>query len=1132
MSASKSRLRTATGGRPHSTLNGEKIKTSHGVRKLKIPSAPIEQLRNVAKTNQETAAYIANLESEREVLFERIQALQEHLIRDQDVIGGLKSKISQLTMGASSFTSTLTTSHPVDYGATSGNASVITPANCVDFLRNRPMILAYFLGFDEDFLDFSCSVNKTVQPLFFGYSSRQLNRIAECFSLFQELSSNIQRLEFIPTCVAKVQKIFMTNSVLNLIRDPKSGKFECLIDGKEMHYEITEQTSSVAHALEKQEVFVQNQNSLSESLHLDVIFNPNCNPSIIIPIGNDATLYIISQKTGKYNSYSPEDQIVAIFLSYLLKPLYNEHLKFLNLMKEVELRRNICTFEKSLLSKSNFSLLLPFLFSVINSYTGANDADIFIVGEDSFYSFDVVEGRLKKKQYPFTGIPKLIVETKKQFVTDRLNSHECKEFDSAIDMWSLNKCYAGFPIIVDNNVVAVLCMIDKIASNSFTGWDIDFLYSISSSLAVVLPQCLESSGENVTNLSMTNLKTFTNLISNISKEKMNEKDALSILSKPLYDLFKFEWFAIYTKNQRDIVKRLVSLHNGENYDKSVLNDESAINIFNLDSLIVASDIIQIVALVKPDIPIAQTMLIAHNEKVAIVAFNICSLDEVHKSLFTASLSIISDAIEIDAMKEEIVDNRNAGTSLRNVLDVTTTAIQSEDPFLSILTMLCDLITMNTFSLFQYDKKSQNYQMFMVGKDTRPVQVSADDSLIDYASGLDEPVLIEKFASSNYGASKILHIFPFFTHVLVVPFDKANNVFAVFVGESITLNYDTLLNYFYPIILCFYKNYVLLNQKAISPYSTSEFFNSKLLDSEISARLFSVTNLTETQCIEVVVKMFQNLDLLAAMQTDSEAIAETALAIRSAYNNLPFHNWLHAIDTTQFVYSCLIRGRMRRYFSPLQMAALLLGSLCHDVGHTGVNTTFHVKTKSNIYFAFGEQSPLERYHATIAAKVLEQSPIFPGIDTASFWKFFINIIVATDMVRHFEFLESFKGIVDRFEYGKELHRLILAQFLVKCGNVANTTRPFDVALFFGKALLEEYQNQTDQEKEVNVELTKFGDTDGMPLWEIEIAFYTGIVSPMLKLLSRMTPDLNDFNIQMEDNKMQWGDYGRRQTQNQS
>lgn len=92
-------------------------------------------------------------------------------------------------------------------------------------------------------------------------------------------------------------------------------------------------------------------------------------------------------------------------------------------------------------------------------------------------------------------------------------------------------------------------------------------------------------------------------------------------------------------------------------------------------------------------------------------------------------------------------------------------------------------------------------------------------------------------------------------------------------------------------------------------------------------------------------------------------------------------------------------------------------------------------------------------------------------------------------------------------------------------MANTTRTFDVAFQFGQGLLDEYKNQSEKEKEINVELTKFSDVgdfkDGVTsLWAIEISFYTGIVAPLYKLLQTMVPDLADFKLQMEDNKRQW------------
>lgn len=1141
--SANSRLKTASGARPLSSIGTEKNKTSHGTRKPKNQSAPVEKLRNLTKLNQETAMQISKLDSDRDKLFSRIQALQDHLIQEQDLISGLKSKISQLTNGVSNFTTSNTTLNREDDLSSTSKSKLISPANCNEFLQNRPMILTYILGFDEDFIKFIANIDDQTKPLFITKSSNQLNRFYSCFLLFQTLTNKVQSYEFISICKEKMKAIFNTNTIIFLIKDPKTAKFECFFDDKELYYEINEQNSMIAASLNRQEVIMQNQNVLSDTLRVDLILNPNCQPTILIPVSKEACILILSDKTGDDKNFSPEDQIVSIFLSELLRLLFDDHLRFLNLMKEVELRRFISLFQREIITKNDLQLLLPYLYRVVSEFTLANDVELFILGEKSFYTIEFEEGKMNKKKLPFSGIPRNVIETKKIFITEKLSSQETSFFDSAIDMWGMNKCYAAFPIFLNNTEpIAVFCVIDKNQSNSFNGFDIEFLESISSSIGVVLPKCIESSGQSPNYLPFTNLKKFVNNVSHLNRQFVNENDSVSKMVKDLQSLFQCEWITVYSKNQRNFVKRLLTLYKDEIVGKSIILDESLNSIFNREKKFIAeTEMTKISSFFKISVSIVQSLLYAHDDNIAIFCFNCCSIDEIHKSIMKSSLTAISYAYEIESSKQEINDNRNSGISLRNVFDVTTTAMQNENPFLSLLTMICDLISMTTFALFRYEKSKESYEIFLSGKEVKEGSIDFSDSFIRYAATIEnKTVLIDKFVSTEYSSSQIVQLFPYFSHVVIFPVDFQKSVFAVFVGESVTMNYELLLIHFSPIILCLYKNYVLKNESVVveSNVKSDLYLKLNVVDSEISARLFSVQKYDENYLVGIVVKMFQNLDLIAVMRIiEPSDFLATILSIRSAYDENPnsFHNFRHAVDCTQFIYSCLVRGRMRRYFTPIQMSALLLAALCHDVGHKGLNSSFHVKAKTNLFFTFGDQSPLERFHCAKAHQILQKSPIFSGIDKPQFWNFFVNSIVATDMMRHFEFIESFKKISNRFEFGNERHQLVLAQFLIKCANVANTTRTFDVAFHFAEGLLIEYKNQSEKEKEINVELTKFCDDESLSgnnelrLWSIEVAFYTGIVAPMLKLLSTMVPDLSDFRLQMEDNKRQWEEYGQKQIQ---
>lgn len=1122
---SNSRLRPTTGTRAMANITIDMIKTSHGSRKIKNTANPIEQLRNLTKSNQDLSIKISEFDLERERHFERIKMLQEHLIKDEDLISGLKSKIYQLTMGeyTESLMDTATKKKSLDKtNPLFEEIHSLSPSNCVDYLKNRPMILTYIVGFDEDFVNFSLNIDSETQLMFLSYSFSQLMRFSDSFSLFQTLSAKLNSLDFLSVCNEKLRGLFYTNTVLNLIRDQSTTKFNCNQDGRDMRYEIDQENSSISSSLSNQDVIMLNEINISDAPRLDVVLNPNGFPSIILPTGHDSAFLIISENSN--NVFTPEDQIVAIFLSHLLTPLYEEHLNFLNLLKQTELRRSIHLFQKELINKTNCLQLLPFLYSSISGFTGANDIELFFLGNNIFYTFDAAKNQLKKKVFKYTGIPKRIIETKEPYFAERLNSHEHTDFDTSIDMWCLNKSFVGFPIINnENEAIAVLSMTEKNQSNSFSSYDIEYLQEVSSSLSTILPHIIESEGENPVPNGFSQIQKFANHIFELTKDKVHENNAIQSVMKMISDLFNSEWLTIFVKQNDDSIKQLMTLDHGEVSNDRIIHELTSEVIFG-QAYFFSTDMNEILTKYKIDLSFVRSMLAIHNGKVALFCFDGNFKDDISRLIFQSCLSIISDVIEIHSLTDEIQNSQNLASSVRNVLNVTTTAMLNENPLNSLLSMICELISMSNFCLF---KLNQGEYEPVIHSQNIQCSIKTDDVLIDFFKNNWSTLLIKQIQTSEYSTSNICHCFTKFNSIVLTPIELDEDSFLAFSGDSITSNYSSLLSYFSPIISLLYCKNINQNKEK-STIDFDKFLNTEI---DVSDRLFAVNQLSEDDLVSSVFKMFENLELISFLTTNKESFIKSIFLIRSAYNQLSFHNWRHAVDVTQFVYSCIIRGDMITYFSSIQLVALLFACLCHDVYHEGVNTTYHVKSQSSVFWAFGEQSPLERFHATKAAELLEKTEFFNVIDCCEFWRIFVNSIVATDMVRHFEFLENFNQIVDNYEINNDLHRLSLAQFLIKCGNFANATRPFDLAFEFAQGLLNEYKNQSEKEKEINIELTRFGDeNDESSLWSIETAFYVGIVSPTFQLLSKMFPNLHDFKIQMEDNRNQWEDYGQKQQQN--
>lgn len=72
-----------------------------------------------------------------------------------------------------------------------------------------------------------------------------------------------------------------------------------------------------------------------------------------------------------------------------------------------------------------------------------------------------------------------------------------------------------------------------------------------------------------------------------------------------------------------------------------------------------------------------------------------------------------------------------------------------------------------------------------------------------------------------------------------------------------------------------------------------------------------------------------------------------LTVRSQYAPHPFHNWRHAVAVMQYSYLFMRRTRARHFVEKLDVFALLIASLCHDIRHPGNTNSFEIQTCSDL-----------------------------------------------------------------------------------------------------------------------------------------------------------------------------------------
>ncbi|XP_038657173.1 high affinity cGMP-specific 3',5'-cyclic phosphodiesterase 9A-like [Scyliorhinus canicula] len=137
-------------------------------------------------------------------------------------------------------------------------------------------------------------------------------------------------------------------------------------------------------------------------------------------------------------------------------------------------------------------------------------------------------------------------------------------------------------------------------------------------------------------------------------------------------------------------------------------------------------------------------------------------------------------------------------------------------------------------------------------------------------------------------------------------------------------------------------------------------------------------------------------------------------------------------------------------------------------------SYQINARTELAVRYNDISPLENHHCAIAFQIFShpECNIFGNMDPEIFKQIrqgIINLILATDMARHGEILDSFKQKVDNFDFSNEEDITCLKMVLIKCCDISNEVRPMEVAEPWVDCLLQEYFMQIDETQFVSIQL---------------------------------------------------------------
>ncbi|EPZ36858.1 HD-domain/PDEase-like protein [Rozella allomycis CSF55] len=262
-------------------------------------------------------------------------------------------------------------------------------------------------------------------------------------------------------------------------------------------------------------------------------------------------------------------------------------------------------------------------------------------------------------------------------------------------------------------------------------------------------------------------------------------------------------------------------------------------------------------------------------------------------------------------------------------------------------------------------------------------------------------------------------------------------------------------------------------------------------------------------------LFRKYALFDNLQIPEEKFMRCINSIQSGYrSDITYHTCVHAADVLHATYYFFSKTQFRDLVTDLDLAALFFAAIIHDVGHGGFNNNFLATTLDEKAIMYNDKSILENHHLTTGFNILmkEENNFLKDFGKNEFKEFrsaVIELVLATDLAKHFEILSLFRAKISN-EESKFLpneskdDQLLLFKIVIKAADVCNSTKAFDLHLNWVHKVLEEFFRQGDEEKRLGLPVSPLMDRETVNLASSQSGFIEFICHPLFEALHKFEP----------------------------
>ncbi|XP_054724597.1 cAMP and cAMP-inhibited cGMP 3',5'-cyclic phosphodiesterase 10A-like [Uloborus diversus] len=295
--------------------------------------------------------------------------------------------------------------------------------------------------------------------------------------------------------------------------------------------------------------------------------------------------------------------------------------------------------------------------------------------------------------------------------------------------------------------------------------------------------------------------------------------------------------------------------------------------------------------------------------------------------------------------------------------------------------------------------------------------------------------------------------------------------------------------------------------------------------KINSHSFKYTDVPVDQINRYFIHMVKNL--LGKHAFPMPELCYFLCTLKRNYYKVEYHNYNHALSHAQCMYWVLLKNP--GLFTELEMKALMIASLAHDVGHPGFNEGY-LKTFRGGLEKLYHTPMLENHHVQTCFLILQDinCNVFRDFNADDYKTILSEVqhaIISTSLNRYKMQTENLRHLIaSGLDLAQEQERGALKSVLMMVCDLGGCWKPWQEHKSTVWCLYKEFFNQGDKEQLFGVDSIpqmQRKNSDQIPKYQI--SFLETMVLPIFQIAAEALPNIKKIVESTQENLELWTTY---------